>query len=105
MNRLLTQALDARVDPEARQAFESLVRSVREATDHEPRMQRCADALVLLCADAFNPRHTEAERERRWRRLVRAMAPIAKATLSPELLQVVRENKDLLILEKELAVA
>ncbi len=105
MNRLLTQALDASVDPDARQAFDSLVRSIREATDHEPAMQRCADALVLVCADAFNPRHDAAARERRWRRLVRAMAPIAKATLSPALLQVVRENKDLLVPQKELLVA
>jgi hypothetical protein len=105
MNQLLTRALDASVDPDARRAFESLVRSVRDATDHEPRMQRCADMLVLLCADAFNPRHDAEERERRWRRLVRAMEPIAKATLAPELLQVVRENRDLLADEKALLVA
>lgn len=97
MNRMLTQTLDASVDPEARAAFESLIRSVRDATDAQPRLQRAGDALVLLVADAFNPRHTDARRERRWRRLVRVMAPVAKATLSPELLQVVKENKDLLI--------
>ncbi|MBV8637540.1 MAG: hypothetical protein JO322_05600 [Candidatus Eremiobacteraeota bacterium] len=97
MNRMLTQTLDASVDPEARTAFESLVRSVRDATDSEPKLQRAGDALVLLAADAFNPRHDDAKRERRWRRLMRVMAPVAKATLSPELLQVVRENKDLLI--------
>ena len=96
MNRMLTQALDASVDPDARSAFESLVKSVRHATDSEPELQRAGDALVLLVADAFNPRHDGARRERRWRRLMRVMAPVAKATLSPELLQVVRENKDLL---------
>lgn len=97
MNRMLTRTLDASVDPEARAAFESLVRSVRDATDAEPNLQRTGDALVLLVADAFNPRHDDERREHRWRRLMRVMAPVAKATLSPELLQVVRENKDLLI--------
>ncbi len=97
MNRMLTETLDASVDPEARGAFESLVRSVRDATDAEPRLQRAGDALVLLVADAFNPRHDPERRERRWRRLVRVMAPVAKATLSPELLRVVRENKDLIV--------
>lgn len=97
MNRMLTRTLDASVDPDARPAFESLVRSVRDATDSEPRLQRAGDALVLLVADAFNQRHDDARREHRWRRLLRVMAPVAKATLSPALLQVVKENKDLLI--------
>ena len=96
MNLLLSQNLHASIDPDARAAFDSLVRSVRDATDSEPELRRAGDELVLLVADAFKPSNDTVQREHRWRRLVRVMAPVAKATLSPALLQVVRENKDLL---------
>lgn len=96
MNQHLTQTLDAAVDADARDAFNRIVRGVREATDPEPDLRRTGDALVLLCADAFNPRRNDAARERRWRRLVRALAPVAQKTHSTALLDVVRENSDLL---------
>lgn len=96
MNFHLRQKLDAAIDVDARDAFNRIVRGLREATDPEPDLRRSADAVVLLCADALNPHRNAAARERRWRRLVRALAPVASKTKSNALLAVVAENSDLL---------
>ena len=96
MTAILTKDLDASIDAELRDAFRALVRNVREATDGEPALYDAGDELVLLAADAFRAQHNEGLRERQWRRLVRALAPVASRTGSKPLLQVVRENGDLL---------
>lgn len=97
MTAVLTKDIDTSIDDDARGAFDSLVRNVREATDAEPSLYDAGDELILLAADAFRARDNAPLRERRWKRLVRALAPIATQTGSQPLLDVVRENHDLLV--------
>jgi hypothetical protein len=97
MTAVLMKDIDTSVDADARDAFNALVRNVREATDREPALYHAGDELILLAADAFAAREDQSLRERRWKRLVRALAPIATKTGSQPLLDVVRENRDLLV--------
>jgi hypothetical protein len=90
--------LDTRVqalDEEARPVFDQLALAVRAASDDDPSLRVQADLALLFAADALQS-GPQPIREHRWRRLVRAVEPIARRSRSRELQSLVAENADLL---------
>lgn len=95
MNAMLLDNKVNRLSDEARPVFDRLALAVREASDSDPALYRQAHAAVLFAADALSA-HPQQIREQRWRRLVRAVKPLAVRSRSRELSTLVGENRDLL---------
>jgi 3-methyladenine DNA glycosylase/8-oxoguanine DNA glycosylase len=80
---------------ETRPLFEALAFAVRKASDGDPALESQANLALIFAADALREQ-PQPIREERWRRLVRAVEPIARRSMSPELRSLVAENVDLL---------
>jgi hypothetical protein len=96
MNTTLLDRKIQELSDEARPVFENLARAVREASDGDPALHGRANLAVLFAADALSA-HPKAIREQRWRRLLRAVEPLARHSHSNELRALVAENRDLLV--------
>lgn len=88
--------LRASVSAEALDASRVLTVDLIEATLGARDLHRTARIIVLLYLAAAAAQRDDAGRERRWRRFINVLSPLAVQTGSTRLFALVRENADLL---------
>ncbi len=93
----LPARLASALDPSALALARRISMQLLEALPPKsPVLWRRTRMISLLCLDALNAQRGARAREMRWERFVSALAPFARETGSPALLQLVAENDDLL---------